>query len=299
LVRPPHTKATIKPKSTIKTTDKYGEQDTRRADANSVTYQALTKAIMAAMRVTVIGCAGSFPGPDSPASCYLLEAEGFRLVIDLGNGALGTLQRYAELFGIDAICLSHLHVDHCVDLGSYWVVRQYSPDGPRPPLPVYGPAGTAQRVAGFSGEGLAPVQARFTFHDLKAATTEIGPFRVTTDRMNHPVETFGFRVEHADWRLAYSADTGESDALVRLAEGADLLLCEASFLDGPDNRPNLHLTARQAAEHATRAGVGELILTHLVPWNDRARSLEQASQAYRGQLSLATSGLVLGPDGPL
>ena len=81
------------------------------------------------MRVTVVGCAGSFPGPDSPASCYLLEAEGFRLVIDLGNGALGALQRYAGLFSIDAICLSHLHADHCIDLAAYWVARQYAPDG--------------------------------------------------------------------------------------------------------------------------------------------------------------------------
>ena len=82
------------------------------------------------------------------------------------------------------------------------------------------------------------------------------------------METFGFRVEHDGWRLAYSADTGESDALVRLAEGADLLLCEASFLDAPDLPPNLHLTARQAAQHAARAGVGQLVLTHLVPWNE-------------------------------
>ena len=252
-------------------------------------------AIMAAMRVTVVGCAGSFPGPDSPASCYLLEAEGFRLVIDLGNGALGGLQRFAGLFSIDAICLSHLHADHCVDLGAYWVVRQYTSDGPRPPIPVHGPRGTAERVAGFGGENTASVQARFTFRDLQPATTEIGPFRVTADHVNHPVETFGFRVEHAGWRLAYSGDTGESDALVRLAEGADLLLCEASFLDGPDIRPNLHLTARQAAEHAARAGVGQLVLTHLVPWNDQDRTLAEASQAYRGGLSLAASGLVLGP----
>ncbi len=250
------------------------------------------------MQLTVIGCAGSFPGPDSPASCYLLEAEGFRLILDLGNGSLGVLQRYAELFSIDAICLSHLHADHCVDIGAYWVARQYDADGPRPPIPVYGPTGTAERVAGFGGEGLAAVQARFTFHDLEVATTGIGPFRITTDRMNHPVETFGFRVEHAGWRLAYSADTGQTDALVRLAHEVDLLLCEASFLDGPANRPNLHLTARQAAEHATRAGVGELVLTHLVPWNDRERSLAEASQAYRGPLSLATSGLVLGPSNP-
>src|SRR6201981_3231731 len=80
---------------------------------------------MACMRVTVVGCAGSFPGPDSPASCYLLEAEGFRLVIDLGNGALGVLQRFAGLFDIDAICVSHLHSDHCADLGTYWVARRW------------------------------------------------------------------------------------------------------------------------------------------------------------------------------
>ena len=196
---------------------------------------------------------------------------------------------------MDAICLSHLHADHCVDLGAYWVARQYTPDGPRPPIGVYGPRGTAERVAGFGGEGLAAVQARFAFRDLAPGAFEIGPFRVTVDHVNHPVETFGFRVEHAGWRLAYSGDTGESDALVRLAEGADLLLCEASFLDGPGYRPNLHLTARQAAEHAARAGVGQLVLTHLVPWNDRDRTLAEASQAYRGPLSLAASGLVLGP----
>ena len=140
--------------------------------------------------------------------------------------------------------------------------------------------------------------ARFGFHDLEPGTTEIGPFRLTADRMNHPVETFGFRVEHAGWQLAYSADTGESEALVRLAAGADALLCEASFLDGQDTRPDLHLTARQAAAHAARAGVGQLVLTHLVPWNDRDRTLAEADAAYRGPLSLATSGLVLGPAAP-
>jgi ribonuclease BN (tRNA processing enzyme) len=247
------------------------------------------------MRVTVIGCAGSFPGPESPASCYLFEAEGFRLVIDLGNGSLGVLQRYADLYGIDAICLSHLHADHCVDLGAYFVARQYAVHGPKPAIPVHGPRGTAERIAGFGGEDVTSVTARFAFRDLDPGTVEIGPFRVTCDHVNHPVETFGFRVEHEGWQVAYSADTGETDALVRLARDADLLLCEASFLDGSDNAPNLHLTARQAAEHAARAGVGQLVLTHLVPWNDQDCTLAEASAAYGGPLSLAQSGLVLSP----
>ena len=115
---------------------------------------------MACMRVTVVGCAGSFPGPDSPASCYLLEAEGFRLVIDLGNGALGALQRYAGLFGIDAICLSHLHADHCIDLRAYWVARQYPPDGPQPPIPVLRAArAPPERVSPTWARGRAPPAA--------------------------------------------------------------------------------------------------------------------------------------------
>ena len=255
---------------------------------------------MAGMRVTVIGCSGSFPGPDSPASCYLLEAEGFRLVMDMGNGALGVLQRHAELFSVDAVCVSHLHVDHCVDLSSYWVARRYAPEGPQPAIPVYGPRGTADRVAGFGGEDAPAIRARFDVRDLDPRVVkEIGPFRITTEHMNHPVETFGFRIEHAGWTLAYSADTGETDALVRLARGADLLLCEASFLDHEQNPPDLHLTARQAGEYATRAGAAQLVLTHLVPWYDRKRSLAEAAETYHGPLSAATSGLVLGPGAAL
>jgi ribonuclease BN (tRNA processing enzyme) len=250
---------------------------------------------MAGMQLTVIGCSGSFPGPDSPASCYLLEAEGFRLVIDMGNGALGVLQRHAKLFGIDAICVSHLHTDHCIDLSCYWVARQYAPDGPQPPIPLYGPRGTIDRVAGVCGEDAAQIASRFDVREL-TQTQEIGPFRVTTERMNHPVETFGFRFEHAGRTLAYSADTGPTDALVRLARGADLLLSEASFQDSDNNPPDLHLTARQAGEHATRAGAGQLVLTHLVPWYDRDRSLTQAAETYCGPLSAATSGLVLRPE---
>ena len=249
---------------------------------------------MAPMQLTVIGCSGSFPGPDSPASSYLLEAEGFRLVIDLGNGSLGILQRHAELFGIDALCVSHLHADHCIDLSSYWVARRYAPDGPKPPIPVYGPPGTAERIAGLGGEDVASVRDRFDVRELTPQTLEIGPFLVTTAHMNHPVETFGFRVEHAGRTLAYSADTGPTDALVELARDADLLLSEASFQDD-GNPPDLHLTARQAGEHAARAGVGQLVLTHLVPWYDRERSLAQAAQTFAGPLSAATSGLVLRP----
>jgi ribonuclease BN (tRNA processing enzyme) len=73
------------------------------------------------MRLVVVGCAGSYPGPDSPASCYLLEEQDgagrtWRILLDLGSGALGALHRYADPLAVDAVFLSHLHPDHCMDL---------------------------------------------------------------------------------------------------------------------------------------------------------------------------------------
>ncbi|MGO9078896.1 MAG: MBL fold metallo-hydrolase [Streptosporangiaceae bacterium] len=243
------------------------------------------------MRVTVIGCAGSFPGPDSPASCYLVEAEGFRLVLDLGTGALGALQRAAGLAEIDAICLSHQHPDHCLDMCSYAVARRYHPAGPMPRIPVYGPARTQERLARAMGldPGTTMTEA-FEFVTLQPGPAEIGPLRITAAHMNHPVETFGFRIEHDGVALAYSADTGVCDELVTLARGADVLLSEASFLDGPGLPEGLHLTAGQAGAHAARAGAGRLVLTHLVPGNDRERSRAEAAAAFTGPLSLAAAG---------
>lgn len=250
------------------------------------------------MRVTVIGCSGSFPGPDSPASCYLVEADGFAVVLDLGNGALGPLQKHIGLYDVDAILLSHLHADHCVDLCGYWVARKYAPGGSKPKIPVHGPPGTADRMArAYDVEPDPGMREIFEFEELSPGTRDIGPFRVTTAAVNHPVEAYGFRIEHAGRVLAYSGDTGACDALVDLARDADLFLCEASFLDDQNLPTDMHLTAREAAEHAALAGARRLVLTHLQPWNDRMQTLLEAKfeakrSGFRGELELARQGAV-------
>jgi len=246
------------------------------------------------MDLTIVGCSGSFPGPDSAASCYLVTAEGFRLLIDLGNGAFGPLQRFADPEQIDAVLISHLHADHCLDMCSYQVFRKFYPAGALPPIPVFGPAGTADRLHRAAGaDGGHPVSEVFDFVTLAPGTFEIGPLTVTAGHMNHPVETFGFRLEHAGRVIAYSADTGPTDRLVSLAAGADVLLCEASFTEGQGLPPDLHLTPRQAGEHAARAAAGQLVLTHLMPWNSRERAQAEAATSYQGALSLAAPGQVL------
>ena len=243
------------------------------------------------MRLTVLGCAGSFPGPESACSAYLVEAEGFRLLIDFGSGSMSALQRYASLNSVDAIMLSHLHCDHMLDACTYVVVRRYDPAGPLPPVPVYAPPGAAERIAAAYSSEAEPVDDVYTFYGLQPGTFPIGPFTITVDRVNHPIETYGIRVEQGGRVLAYSSDTAPCEALLRLAQGADLFLCEASYLDGADNPPDLHLTGGEAGEAATKADVGRLLLTHLVPaWASEASTVEAATAAFAGPVDVVRPG---------
>jgi ribonuclease BN (tRNA processing enzyme) len=247
------------------------------------------------VKLSVLGCAGSFPGPDSPCSSYLLEAEGYRLLLDFGTGALGALQRHpVGMHGIDAIVLSHLHCDHILDACSYVVVRRYDPAGKHRPMPLYGPAGTGERLAQIYGpEDVVggSVDDVYDVKTLQPGRFALGPFAVVAARVNHPVETFAVRIEHGDRSIAYSADTGRSEALVDLASDVDLFLCEASYLEDVPHPPDLHLTGREAGEYATRAGARSLVITHLVQaWGDPEKTLAEARSAYDGPIELAYAG---------
>ena len=103
------------------------------------------------MRLTVLGCSGSGPGPISPASGYLVTAGDTRLALDLGNGTFGPLQRRLDPFQLDAVLFSHLHPDHCADFTALVVHRRYHPNPPFDPttrlLPVYAPAEAPSRFA--------------------------------------------------------------------------------------------------------------------------------------------------------
>jgi len=248
------------------------------------------------MKLTVIGCSGSFPGPDSPASCYLVEApfdgRTYRLLIDLGSGALGDLQRFCDLRDIDAVALSHLHADHCFDLSGLYVVSKYHPDGQLDRIPVFGPAGTGDFLATAYGiHEPVGMTEQFDFRDWQdSGTVQLGPFAVTSVLVDHPVPAYALRVATADHSLAYSGDTGPTDQLIELATGADLFLCEASFVESVDNPPNLHLTGAEAGTCAARAGVRRLLVTHIPPWTDRAEVESDVKTTWDGPYDLVTAG---------
>ncbi|MEU7044593.1 MBL fold metallo-hydrolase [Streptomyces varsoviensis] len=247
------------------------------------------------MKLTVVGCSGTFPSAESACSSYLVEADGFRLLLDMGNGALGEMQRHIGLYDLDAVLLSHLHADHCIDMCGYFVARYYRHEGGRADaIPVYGPEGTEQRLSTAYGD--VPddkcMSEVFDFRTLAPGSFGLGPFTVRAERMRHPVEAFGFRVEHGSAALAYSGDTGPCDALDTLSAGTDLLLCEASFTYGKEDIPDLHLNGREAGEIAARARVGRLVLTHIPPWTDPVTNVRDAESVFAGPVEAATAGAV-------
>ncbi|MBZ5737427.1 MBL fold metallo-hydrolase [Nocardioides mangrovi] len=248
------------------------------------------------MRLTIVGCSGSYPGPDSPASCYLLEEERdgrtWRVLLDLGSGALGALHHYVDPLAVDAVLLSHLHADHCLDLCGYYVLRKYHPTGAQPRIPVWGPDGTAARMARAYDLPADPgMTAEFDFRTWDGVV-EIGPFTVEPVQVEHPVPAYGVRVSAGGRTLAYTGDTGPCAALDDLARDVDLLLAEASFRTGDDNPPDLHLTGADGGDVATRAGARRLVLTHVPPWHDPAVALGEATAAYDGPVELARPGAV-------
>ena len=246
------------------------------------------------MRLTVVGCSGSYPGPDSPASCYLVEAEHegrtWRALLDLGSGALGALQRYVDPLAIDAVFLSHLHADHCLDLCGYHVLRRYHPLGHQPLLPVWGPADTADRMARAYDLPVDPgMREEFDFRGYDGVV-ELGPFRVEAIEVDHPVPAYGLRVSADGVTIGYSGDTGPCQGLDAVARDVDLFLVEASFHTRTENPPNLHLTGVDSGAAAARAGARRLLLTHVPPWHDREEALAEARSAYDGPVELARSG---------
>ncbi|MBD7917755.1 MBL fold metallo-hydrolase [Cellulomonas sp. Sa3CUA2] len=257
------------------------------------------------MRLLVLGCAGSFPGPGSAASSYLVQAEDadgrtWSALLDLGNGALGALQRWGDPAALDVVALSHLHADHVADMAVLGVYRRYHPGGALPRVAVHGPEGTRERLGHMSGDDLAAhTGEQFDVRVWRAGEqVVVGPLTLEAVPVDHPVPAFGIRVtgpsEGDPTRrvtLAYSGDTDASPGLEDLATAADLLLAEAAFVEGRDDHVRgIHLTGRRAGEAAARGGARSLVLTHVPAWNDPAVALAEARAVYDGPVTLASPG---------
>lgn len=235
------------------------------------------------MKLTILGSSGGYSGPENPSSGFLVEHAGARLWIDAGHGTFSALQRRTGFTEVDAILISHVHADHCVDLYAFNIAMRFHEQGVLR-RSLYCPQEVWQRMPLLLGdppEGEKGFGQSFDFHPTEAGgVVEVCGLRVSFLRTDHPNYCLALRLESEDGVLTYSADTGPGADLAGFAQGSDLLLCEATYQEGRVGAP-VHLTARQAGETALRAEARQLVVTHVWPELDPRRSVEEASAAGR------------------
>ncbi len=245
------------------------------------------------MRLTILGCNGTYPTPGRPSSGYLIESDSAIVWLDCGTGTFANLQEHIDPTRLDAIVISHEHVDHCVDVLPYAYARRYGhPD--LPPVPVFAPPSVPQRLEALIGRQGSAVFDALDFRPTEAnALVSIGDLEVSFVEANHPVPTLAAKFASPGGTIAYTADTGPTEAMVGWATGVDLLLAEASYLGAAKDKPwPHHLTAGEAGELATRNGVGQLVLTHLWPTNDPDIAVKEASAVFSGPVVAAEPGQI-------
>jgi ribonuclease BN (tRNA processing enzyme) len=240
--------------------------------------------------LTVLGCAGSHTGVGRMCSGYLVEAAGRRILLDAGNGSTGNLQRECRVRDLDAVVISHRHVDHCIDLiGCYYNLR-FDPERSGRRMPLYAAAEVHELLTTMLSKD-APMSFDDVFDHREVGhgdRIQIGEVSLTFARSVHPVPSVSTRIEVAGVTVVYSGDSAGGPELVEIARGADLLLCEATWTgDAADHPPDLHLTAADAARVANEAGVDRLVLTHIAGGTDRELVAAEASAVFEGFVEIA------------
>jgi ribonuclease BN (tRNA processing enzyme) len=246
-----------------------------------------------ALTLTVLGTASPHPRPGRPCSGYLLRGGGAEVWVDAGPGTFAALQRHTDPARLDAVWISHLHADHCADLLSAMYGLAYGGLTPAAPLPVYAPPELGHRLAGFLGQrdpgflsGVLALRPLYDGHE-----TRVGGLRLTTRAVVHDTEAYGLRAECAGRVLAYSGDSGPCPALVELAHGADLFLCEADLDRHHESERRVHLTPEDAGAVAEEAGVRELLVTHVGPTLTPEAATGRAAAVFgAGRTSTAREG---------
>jgi ribonuclease BN (tRNA processing enzyme) len=244
------------------------------------------------VRLTILGGAGGYPGANGACSGYLIEHDGFRLLVDPGYAVVPRLLGIVPAEAIDAVIVSHGHPDHVADLNPLLRARALR-DDPAPPLPAYALPDALDRVLAL--DQIRALRGTCEVHAFEGGETfAVGPFTVEVRRLPHSIPNAGMRIAADGSSITYTGDAAPSDDLVELAAGTDLLLAEATYIEAvlSGNTGALNC-ALDVGRQAGRADAGRLILTHLMPGTDSDAARAAAARSFGGSIDIALPGLVV------
>ena len=220
------------------------------------------------MRLTVVGCSPAWPNPGSAHAGYLLEGSG-SLLVDCGPGVLARLRERDGWPDVDAIVITHFHLDHWGDLVPWcWGAFYYDRRGTGPARPqLWVPPGGRDQLAQFGTLlGFDEMFERaFELDEYQPGPEfEVAGYTVSAWPVPHYLlHSHALRISHGGRTLAYSGDCGPTELLGELARDADLFLCEATLASGAhDGDPRGHLSLEEARAAFAASGARRLLVTH-------------------------------------
>lgn len=253
------------------------------------------------MKLDMLGSAAAGTNARSGCSGYLIRSGTTQLLIDCGPGILPALKRLIDVRTIDAIVISHMHIDHILDLVPLRAAYRYAPVPFDRRVPLWLPPGGSDILDSLA----APLdldQHSPLFFDQVFQTAEYNPFdtlqvgdiAIDFAPVHHPIPAWGMRISvtSSEWALGYTSDTGPITHLAAFLRGVDVLLCEATLLDSdisPTERG--HMTAKEAGRLAQLCGARQLILTHTWDELPADQLLARAQEAFDGAVEIAWSGM--------
>lgn len=244
---------------------------------------------LSAVRVlTVLGGNGGYPEPGQACGGFLIDWDGFRVVLDLGYATLPRLLAHVPSADVDAVVITHEHPDHCIDLHGLFRIHRYGrPTAQR--IPVYCPPGVLGRLDGLEPE--LDLQTVFDVNPLPG-TYRLGPFTLSCLELPHFVPNMGIRLVTPTTAIAYTGDTGPDPRLAELGRNVDLYIVDATDRPGEAEQTNRNLlSAKEAGQWAARAGAARLLLTHFWPGSDRRAAVLAAREGFSGEVHAAEQDL--------
>ena len=240
------------------------------------------------LKVTVVGFWGGFPGVNEATTGYLIQDNGFNLLVDCGSGVVAQLQNYLKVEELNAVIISHYHHDHIADIGPLQYARLISNSlvGGVSELPIYGHTLDQEGFSKLDYKGCTKGIA------YQPEGSQIGPFSITFLRTKHPVPCYAMRISNANKTVVFTADTSYLEELVSFSSDADLFICECNLYEGQDGAVFGHMTSPDAGIVAAKANVKHLLLTHLPHFGNHQMLIEQAATYYTGPITLAKSGYI-------
>ncbi len=241
------------------------------------------------MKVTVVGYWHAYPEKESATSGYLIEEDGYSILVDCGSGVISQVQRYVALEDIDAIVISHYHQDHIADVGAFHYFRllqKYTNPSSVKPFTIYGHRDDEE---GFQRLSYKDVVTAIPYSSH--APLVIGPFIFTFYPTIHPVPCYAMKIATKNTSIFYTADTSFSPSLAEAALGSSLMIAECSMYKGQDATPAGHMNSSDAGRLAHMAKVPQLLLTHLPHFGNHQKLIKEAKEECPDvKVDIATSG---------